>query len=211
MKRTLTCMIAALALATSLTSAAVINLPDDTSGLTGVYAESHLLGTTISNDSAVYLVGTMTFTNEVLITTLSINNIRAHDDDGALLVGMGQGWQFSNWGMIGGGGNAGDIAITTQAPTLLVMRINQVTGENRVWINPDLTGDAPLDATADIVRNVENNNIAQIHYAGNSANVVEYTDVAVYYGGDTPFNVPEPATMSLLALGGIAMLRRRKK
>ena len=211
MKRTLTCMIAALALATSLTSAAVINLPDDTSGLTGVYAESHLLGTTISNDSAVYLVGTMKFVNEVLITTTSYNVIRTATAANDGMIAMGQGWGDSVWGMASGGVTESTIDITTQVPTLLVMRIDQVAGENRVWINPDLTGDVPLDATADIVRNVENNNIAQIHYAGNSANVVEYTDVSVYYGGDTPFNVPEPATMSLLALGGVAMLRRRKK
>ena len=213
MKRTLTTMIAALALATSLAPAAVINLADDTSGLTGTYNESRALGTTISNDSAVYLVGTMKFVNEVLITTTSYNVIRTATAANDGMIAMGQGWGDSVWGMASGGVTESTIDITTQVPTLLVMRIDQVAGENRVWINPDLTGDVPLDATADIVRNVENNNIAKIEYAGGNptGNVVEYTDVSVYYGGDTPFNVPEPATMSLLALGGVAMLRRRKK
>jgi len=40
--------------------------------------------------------------------------------------------------------------------------------------------------------------------------VTDYTGVALYTGADTPF-VPEPSSALLLGLGGIALLRRRRR
>ena len=43
-------------------------------------------------------------------------------------------------------------------------------------------------------------------------NIVDQADYTVWYNhyGQTGGNVPEPMTMALLAIGGLAMLRRRK-
>ena len=42
-------------------------------------------------------------------------------------------------------------------------------------------------------------------------NIVDQADYTVWYNhyGATGGNVPEPMTMALLAIGGLAMLRRR--
>ena len=58
-------------------------------------------------------------------------------------------------------------------------------------------------------------NKADVLASGSFANagvvgIEDYTTWADHFGSTYPMSVPEPATMALLAFGGMAMLRRRK-
>ena len=74
-----------------------------------------------------------------------------------------------------------------------------------------------LDIVEDIANNPENKGIVFTTY-GDAPVVATYGNEAVYasdqsggiWGAYLAVTVPEPATLSLLALGGLAMLRRRK-
>jgi len=83
---------------------------------------------------------------------------------------------------------------------------------------PTIPGDANLDGIVDQA----DYTIWYNHYGASGAtwadgdvtgdNIVDQADYTVWYNnyGSTGGNVPEPMTMALLAIGGLAMLRRRK-
>ena len=125
------------------------------------------------------------------------------------------------FGMPGGQGNFGidesgvgqsntDIAVVVGESYRLVSAIDFDGDQLRLWVNPD-AGDfdnGALDNSADVTR----------EYFGTNWN----TAVRLASGGPTQWDdlivatefgaaVPEPATLSLLGLGGLAMLRRKRK
>lgn len=82
---------------------------------------------------------------------------------------------------------------TEGVPVRLVMKFDQTTGDTTLWVDPDLgtTEDLNLpDASANIPV-VKDSTFDSVIFRGGDftppASVVDYTDFAVYFNGDSPF------------------------
>ena len=202
----------AFVLSISLQSAvaAVIALPDSTgNGVGSSYEEQHSLSTTISDDAAVYLVATMT------MATANTNGFDAVSFYAGATERFGAARRFVNNDAV----LAGSITVTTGTefeagnPILFVLKVNQITNFGALYVNPnlsDLESNNIVDASATISGN---NNYDNVRYRGSdSGNDVDYTNVAVYYGGDSPFStIPEPSSLILLGTGLMSFLLRRRR
>jgi hypothetical protein len=194
--------------------AGVANVPDVT-GQTPGYEVDRDLGVTISGENEVYMLGTMTFDD---VTNL----------DGAYNeANLGLGTDFNTGFGNGFGGNSiviasdGTEATATSTfesgvPTTLLIKYDQTTGDTSLWVNPDL-GTTEAMNTPEATANVEAVNGAEFDsvifrggdFTGAPA-TTDFTDFSVYHDGDTPF-VPEPASLSLMGLGGLMLLPRRRR
>ncbi len=85
-----------------------------------------------------------------------------------------------------------------------------------VWLNPLLNNEGSLGA-GDISITVDANNdgsatqinrLGYLHQKWESPNLMDEIRMGESYADVTP--IPEPATMVLLALGGLAVVRRRR-
>lgn len=211
-------LLAAATLTTSAPAAVIMNdVITDLVGATGGYDIDRDLGVTISGDTGVYLVGTMTFTTDISFLDSSYNE-----------ANMGLGTVF-NTGF--GHGFGGDTIVITQngtkatatetfaqsVPTRFVMKFDQTTGDTILWVNPNLgTTEGLNTASASVnVGAVNGADFDSVIFRGGDFNttdpIVDFTDFAVYYGGSSPFFVPEPSALALLGLGGFSLLLRRRK
>lgn len=212
-----TYLLAAAVLSTSAPAAVIMNdVITDLVDQTG-YNVARPLGVTISGDTAVYLVGTMNFDSDIAFLDSSYNE-----------ANMGLGTVFNTGFGNGFGGPTIVIAqngtkatapesFAQSVPIQLVLRLDQTTGDTTLWVNPNLGATEALNivSASATVATVNGADFDSVIFRGGDFNadkaVVDFTDFAVYYGGDSPFAaVPETSSLALLALSGLVVVRRRR-
>lgn len=197
-----------------ITNSVITDLP----GATGSYGPSRPLGVSITGDSAVYLVGTMTLTSTVASLGSSFNE--AHLGLGTVHnSGFGNGFGGASIVIATEGSQTAVVGqtFTQSVPVAFVLKLNQTTGASTLWVNPDLNTTEALNtvsATATIAA-VNGSTFDSVIFRGGdfdaTPSVVDYTGFSVHYGGDTPFSaIPEPSSALLLSLAGLVIGRRRR-
>jgi hypothetical protein len=136
------------------------------------------------------------------------------------VMGIGIPWQGTAIeGRYGAGGLDSGLTIaavtdgnvTSTAVHVLIQYDPDATGEElKMWIDPDLTQPAGTPtATASSAGLPEAGAIDRVvvRLGGPTSQMVVDN---LYYGTDSPF-IPEPASLALVGLGGLALLARRKR
>jgi len=172
----------------------------------------------------VYVVYDMTFNNPTNPGTLdTTSSYGGYSHSAGDLIG-GQNWQQSTVGAIYYG-NRNDIAgVTITAGTAITMvvkyELNAVglDGDTvKVWVDPTLgTGTEGAADDADPARlwnaTTIGSNDMRFRRGNSSDNEITFSNVTIYSAGDSPFAVvPEPSSTSLLGLGALALILRRRK
>jgi hypothetical protein len=178
--------------------AEVIDITDFVDQTPG-FNETRPLGVTISGDNAVYLVGTMNFDPEELDGSFVEANMGDTNSERGYVAGFGNGFGGNTIVIAENGTRAtAPETFVEGEPTLLVMKFDQTTGDTVLWVNPDLAASEALNASSATanVGIVDGSSFDSVVFrAGDftgDASVVDFTDFAVYYNGDTPFgSVPE--------------------
>lgn len=218
LKNTIMRMFKSLVIATAIISAstsakaAVINFSNfsSVSGSDLVVT----LGTTITNDPAVYLVGTMSF----LPNASTASFTEAHFRNGATnLMGMGKAFGSAQIVLASDGtvtNATGFLVDTTAGATttyLMVVKVNQTTGAGTIWVNPNLGLEESANTTKFSGTKAGQGSFTDLSFRNGASTNVDYTGFSVHYGGSTPFAVPEPGSIALLGVGVLLLgLRRRR-
>lgn len=180
------------------------------------FNETRPLGVSISGDSAVYLVGTMTFDTEISSLDGSFREANM-GFEGSFIAGYGNGFGGPTIVIAENGTRAtAPETFSTGVPTQLVMKFDQTTGDTTLWVNPDLGVAEALNtpsASANIAA-INGSTFDSVIFRGGDFtepdSVVDFTDFSVHYDGDSAF-VPEASSLALLAMGGLIALRRRRR
>ncbi|WP_159434976.1 PEP-CTERM sorting domain-containing protein [Rubritalea squalenifaciens] len=197
-----------------VTHGAVINLSDSLDNI-GAYNVSQDLGVTITGDSAVYVVATMTF-DAPLTSSDSFNIIEFGSTAGDTgHAGAGQGFGNTEFVISGAGKTLSGVTITPGVAHLVVLKVDQTTDLATLWIDPNLSL-AEVGALQDATRTTGgySDDISFVKARGGNSNnnTVDYTGISVYYGGDTPFAaIPEPSSSLMLGLCGIGLVLKRRR
>lgn len=196
-------------LAAVIDNSVITDFIDQTPG----FNVSRPLGTTITGDDAVYLVGTMNFDVEALAGSF----IEANMGNGTnFIAGFGNAFGQTTIVIAQNGTRASTTeSFTVGVPVQLVMKFNQTTGDTALWVNPNLATPEALNTpnAAVNIPVVMGSTFNSVIFRGGDfsapASVVDFSDFAVYFAGDTPF-IPEPSSLMLLAVGGLVAARRRR-
>ena len=170
------------------------------------FSPGTFLGTTGISETEWWMAGlvqTSTFAN-------GFSSVELRNGSGGNEIGFGSsGFAGSNkWGIIGSGSLfvASDVVVGSNETTLLVLHYDAtaVGMELELFVNPDLDGFEPATPNATTSRVVSQRGPLHLR-----SSIGLRTD-NLYVGNVSPFVVPEPATAGLLALGGLALLGRRR-
>jgi hypothetical protein len=211
-----------LLVSSSGSQAGVLQFPGPWLNKTGDYNTANSLGVTISGDSAVYLVTTMEFNNPGgTLSSGQMWNHTAFFGPSGEAMGIGQAAGRSDWSITGNINQGSGVSIVLGDSMQLVLKVDQVAGTALGFVNPNLS--QPEPGAADITvgpgwataqRDINSVNIRGGDYsAGVNDNLIDFSNVSVYFGGDTPF-IPEPSTFALSAFGLLGLFgfgRRRKR
>ena len=131
----------------------------------------------------------------------------------------GHNYNKTTWGMERPPGTDSAVDIVPGETTLLVMKIelDHILGiaDKYLWVNPDPStfGGVDLDTlTADLAipdQSVSSFTMQRIELDGGTCSVMDEIRIGESYADVTP--TPEPTTMSLLGLGALALLARRRR
>lgn len=209
----------------SSASSAILSLGSFTKTTDGDQTFSSVFndGTTLfSHDSGnVYVVLTTTFSNPVNPGTLDTTaSYGGYSHSGGDL--FGQNWEQGTVGVTyyGGRNDVAGVSIIPGTAITLVIKYELnglgVDGDTvKFWVNPTLgTGieGTPSDADPSRIWNpasISSDNM-MFRRGNGSDNVIEFANVRVYSGGDSPFAIPEPSVLLLGGIGLLGLLRRRR-
>jgi hypothetical protein len=215
------CLTAILMTHAAAGGATVVTFNDST-GNTSAY-ETDLTPSaafSVSGDTDVFLVSTIAFSSSPAFTN-NFNLIELGED----IPSMGQAFTDSTWGIIAGGKTTSGAGIPTNGDgDQLLLHIDQTTGTADLYVNPNFAlglGGNTIAATRTNAAFTATFSNVQVRGGGSggNSNTLSFTDNALYFGGDSPFNVasngvPEPSTFVLAALGfaalGLSNRRRRR-
>jgi hypothetical protein len=184
-----------LALFGARVHAAVYTLPDHTlsTGGANVYEEK-LIGTTISNETNLYITGTMTWD---AFTSGGAWAPNANSDNSSP-VQWGSGWNDDTFVWQKPGTETALDTITQGTPLTVVIKVNQNTGAFSVYYNPDL-GALEDGQTPDVTGTSSDfASIDRWYYRSKSSDTISFTDFAFYTEGDSPFDPPPAGTVIII-------------
>ena len=164
---------------------------EDIVGEESVYLRSTMK---ISNPSGAYLYG------HLYLETSPSSPAGASDQR----IGVGNVVNTNDWGINGNGGDtvnpvnySSGVDVVIDTPTTMVLKLNQITGEWSFWLNPDLSQPEPAEPTLSGINPRIIDGIGYIRFRGGrygnipvNTNLTDFTDVALFTGDDSPFNVP---------------------
>ncbi len=179
--------------------AAIISIPDAI-GKTGSYTVNNPVAA-ISGENSVYFVGTMTFATAP-VTSGAWNVVYTASDN----YRWGHEWGTARIAWMVPGPYVGLVDPVAQGEShLVVLKINQLTGDYSAFINPDLGKTEAENASVFDRTGGSKNAITNVRFAGGNApantGVIDYTGFAIYTGDDTPFGAippPSPGTVIFL-------------
>lgn len=170
----------------------------------------------------VYVVMTTTFSNPVNPGVLDVtSSYGGYSHSGGDVYG--QLWQQNTLGIAyyGERGNIGGVTLVPGTSMTLVVKyeLNGVglDGDTiKFWVNPTLgTGVEGTPDDADPTRlwgpTTISSDDMRFRRGNDSENTIDFANIVIYSGGDSPFAaVPEPGVALLGALGLLGLVRRRR-
>lgn len=170
----------------------------------------------ITGEESVYLTSTMTISNpsgEYLFGNLFLETSTSSPaGPGAQRIGFGNVVNTNDWGINGNTGStvgnpvnfSSGVDVLIDTPTTMVLKLNQVTGDWSFWLNPDLSMPEPPEPVLSGNNSLVQQGIGYIRLRGGrygsipvNTNLTDFTNVALYTGEDSPFNVVPPRAPAL--------------
>ena len=134
----------------------------------------------------------------------------AGDPTGGGQWSVGEQWGSTNWGV--GSGADSTVPVSTDAAALhtLLFKIDHDAGKTDLWVNAADGALGAADSTNNLAPGAFDTVMFRAGGAGGTTRTVAFDNLII---ADTlaDVHVPEPSSAALLGLGGLALLRRRRR